>query len=228
MNYLAHSLSCLANPYEVAGAAVPDWLGMTRPRLRCRSRQAAPWVEADEPLTAAVARGVMRHHADDEWFHNTVAFNELSVELARRVRHATADDDGMRPSFLGHILVELLLDATLIAEERCCADDYYAALSLVDGNRVAAAVGKMIGVDAASLAPIIERFVEIKFLYDYQHDESLTFRLNQVMRRVGLPALPPRFIAILPDARRLIAASRDELLAAPAARTAPMLAALAC
>jgi hypothetical protein len=86
----------------------------------------------------------------------------------------------------------------------------------------------MIGVDASTLAPIIERFVAIKFLYDYQHDESLTFRLNQVMRRVGLPALPPRFIGILPDARRLIAASRDELLAAPAARRAPVLAALAC
>ena len=59
MNYLAHSLWCLDDPYQVAGAAVPDWLGLTKPRLRCRSRQAAPFLETGDPLTAAVARGVM-------------------------------------------------------------------------------------------------------------------------------------------------------------------------
>ena len=76
MNYLAHSLACLDDPYEVAGAAVPDWLGLTRPRLRCRSRHALPFVDLEEPKVAALARGIVRHHADDDWFHQTLAFNE--------------------------------------------------------------------------------------------------------------------------------------------------------
>jgi hypothetical protein len=215
----------LGDPYEVAGAAVPDWLGLTRPRLRCRSRQAAPFADHEDGLLSSVARGVSRHHADDDWFHQTTAFMELAAELSRRVRHATADQDGVRPSFLGHILVELLLDATLITKDPSRVDDYYAALGMVNAERVASAVGKMIGDDAAALAPIIKRFVAMRFLYDYLQDEPLAFRLNQVMRRVGLPALPPRFACMLPEARRLVADRSGELLKRRLPKQAPMLAA---
>jgi hypothetical protein len=225
MNYLAHSLACLDDPYEVAGAAVPDWLGLTRPRLRCRSRQALPWIDATDSATAAIARGVVRHHADDDWFHQTPAFCELSLEFARRIRHVTGDVDGMRPSFLGHILVELLLDATIMAEDPSTLDAYYAALSSVDANVVARAVGEMTGADASSLASIIRRFVPMRFLYDYVEDEPLAFRLNQVMHRVGLPNLPGRFTEILPQARALVARHRDELLP-PGADQRPALPAL--
>ena len=212
MNYFAHSLACLTQPYEVAGAAVPDWLGMTRPRLRCRSRHAAPFVRHADAETAAVARGVMRHHADDDWFHQSAAFGELSIELSRRVRGVTADIDGMRPSFLGHILVELLLDDALAADEPERLDRYYAALAAVDPGRVAAAVAVMTGSDAAPLASIIERFVEMRFLYDYADDGRLTYRLNQVMRRVGLGELPETFSEMLPAARALVAKHRRDLL----------------
>jgi hypothetical protein len=212
MNYLAHSLSCLDDPYEVAGAAVPDWLGLTRPRLRCRSRHALPWVDSADPAMAAIARGIMRHHADDDWFHQTAAFCELSLEFARRVRRVTGDVDGMRPSFLGHILVELLLDAVIMAEDPGVLDAYYAALSSVDPQQVAGAVGQMTGADASALASIVRRFVPMRFLYDYVEDEPLAFRLNQVMHRVGLPNLPGRFTEILPDARALVARHRDDLL----------------
>ncbi len=227
MNYLAHSLACIDDPYQVAGAAVPDWLGLTNPRLRCRSRQAEPFLDGDDAATAAVARGVMRHHADDGWFHETTAFCELSLECARRVRHATGDVDGMRPSFLGHILVELLIDASLIAEDRAGVDAYYAALGAIDAPRVAQAISEMTGADASPLASIIERFTAMRFLYDYVEDELLTYRLNQVMRRVRLPDLPQRFVKILPAARTLVTAHRDELLTAPVVEDRPLLAALA-
>jgi hypothetical protein len=212
MNYLAHAMACLDDPYQVAGAATPDWLCMTRPRLRCRSRQAAPFVDADDPRFASLARGILRHHADDDWFHETGAFGDLSMELARQVRRATGDRDGMRPGFLGHILVELLLDAALIAEDRRGVDAYYAALEAVDPRFVANAIGAMNGCDASGVAGLISRFVEIRFLYDYMEDASLLFRLNQVMRRVRLPELPAQMLDILPDARQLIFEQRIALL----------------
>jgi hypothetical protein len=122
----------------------------------------------------------------------------------------------MRPHFLGHILVELLLDAALIAEDPRGVDAYYRALAAVDARRVAEAVGRMNGADASPLVEIIERFLAMRFLYDYVEDEPLAYRLNQVMRRVRLPELPARFIEILPDARRLAVYWRDELLTPPA------------
>ena len=224
MNYLAHALDCLDDPYEVAGRAVPDWLCLTRPRLRCRSRHAQPHFGSPCPITRAVARGVARHHADDDWFHHTAAFGELSLELARRVRQATGDLGGMRPGFLGHILLEMLLDAAVIADEPQTADRYYAALAAVDVRKVARTVSLLIAGDAVQLEHIITRFVELEFLYDYSYDELLLYRLNQVMRRVRLPELAPDFVDIFPDARRLIADARGALLPEPARHAAEKLA----
>ncbi|MBX3427318.1 MAG: hypothetical protein KF688_16690 [Pirellulales bacterium] len=216
MNFLAHSLFVADDPYEIAGAAAPDWLPLTRPRVRCRSRSAAPYVEHPEPAVAALARGIVRHHADDDWFHNSRAFAELELQLARAVRLATRDDDGMRPKFLGHILVELLLDAALAEREPELLDRYYDRLAEVDPSEVARRVSEFAGADAGQLGRIIPRFCELRFLFDYADDQRLVFRLNQVMQRVRLPELPESFAAILPEARIAVAERTDELLAAPA------------
>lgn len=215
MNYLAHGIASLDDPYQTAGVAVPDWLGLTRPRLRCRSRHAAPFVDDDDLNVAAIARGVCRHHAEDDWFHQSPAFGELSIDFSRRIRRATDDAEAVRPSFLGHILVELLLDAELIEQDPACVDRYYAALAEVDATAAARAVGQMNGADASPLADIIERFRLVRFLYDYVDDDRLTFRLNQVMRRVGLCKLPASFGAVLAPARRAVHCRAGELLAAP-------------
>jgi hypothetical protein len=212
MNYLAHALDCLDDPYQVAGRAVPDWLCLTRPRLRCRTRHAQRHLDSPCDVTAAVARGVVRHHADDDWFHHTPAFGDLSLELARRTREATGDADGMRPSFLGHILVEMLLDAAIAVDDPRLVERYYAALSAVDARQAARAVGRMIDGDAAQLEHIITRFVDIEFLYDYAEDTLLLFRLNQVMRRVRLPELAPNFVDMLPGARLAVSEARHALL----------------
>ena len=108
--------------------------------------------------------------------------------------------------------MELLLDAALIAEDRRGVDAYYAALAAVDAEFVAAAIGQMNGCDASGVAGLITRFVELRFLYDYIEDETLLFRLNQVMRRVKLPELPGRMLEILPGARQLVAEHRAALL----------------
>jgi hypothetical protein len=219
VNYFAHAIDLLDDPYAVAGAAVPDWLGMTQPRIRCRARHARPWINHHDATVAAIARGVVRHHADDDWFHQTAAFGDLSTALAREVRRVTGDADGMRPGFLGHILVELLLDATLLEERPAALERYYDALASIDALVVANAVSELSAVDASQLASIIERFVELRFLFDYADDRLLVMRLNQVMRRVGLPQLPERLAEMLPAARTLVAARRDELLPPLAVRT---------
>ncbi len=218
VNYFAHAIDLLDDPYQAAGAAVPDWLGLTRPRIRCRARHAQPWIDHHDATVAAVARGVVRHHADDDWFHQTSAFGDASIALAREVRRVTGDADGMRPGFLGHILVELLLDAMLLEEQPAALHRYYDALASVDAKIVADAVSEFSAVDASPLAAIIERFVELRFLFDYADDRLLVMRINQVMRRVGLPQLSERMTEILPTARTLVAARRDELLPPLAAR----------
>ena len=62
---------------------------------------------------------------------------------------------------------------------------------------------------------MIERFSDIRFLYDYVDDDKLLFRLNQVMNRVGLTRLPEPVGRWLPRAQELVESRRTELLTPP-------------
>lgn len=212
MNYFTHGRAFVDDPYFLAGTAVPDWLNVVARRVKARSKHAQEFVDDADPRLAAVAQGVMRHHADDGWFHETTAFAELSWQLTAAVRDALPPDDGLRPSFLGHILVELLLDAALIAEEPERLEAYYAALTTVDPAFVQHAVGRMATGVPERLAEFLPLFIREGFLWDYRDDGKLWFRLNQVMRRVNLPPLPAAFCELLPEARRLVEERKSELL----------------
>jgi hypothetical protein len=212
MNYLAHGWRFASEPYVLAGTAAPDWLSVIDRKVRLRSRTAAEFTADADPALAAVARGVVQHHIDDAWFHATTAFNELSLAFAVEVRAALPGDEGFRPSFLGHILVELLLDAALTEEDPRRLDDYYAALAALDPAATERAVSRLATRPVERIAALVGRFLHERFLYDYLDDGKLLTRLNHVMRRVGLPQLPPDLADLFPTLRQRVRERRAELL----------------
>lgn len=217
MNYFAHAFRFLDDPYFVAGTALPDWLSVVDRKVRVHTKKAAPRINDFDPRIAALARGIVQHHADDRWFHGVGAFLELSTDFSRRIRAAVAPDETPRPGFLGHILVEMLLDATLIERHPARIEAYYDVVAELDAGLIEAAVGEMAGKSAAPLARFIPLFHAERFLPDYVDDDKLCLRLNQVLRRVGLPRLPDEFRHVLPEARRQVNARAEELLPPPLA-----------
>ena len=117
MNYFAHALPFLDRPYFVAGAAVPDWLAVIERRLRVRAKHA----EAFRHDARSVGGGGGRRRVATPWRrrplspHAGLRRNLAGVDrfLSRSLSGASRT---LRPAFLGHVLVELLLDAALIAE----------------------------------------------------------------------------------------------------------------
>jgi hypothetical protein len=215
LNYFAHGRAFLHDPYFLAGTAVPDWLSVVDRRMRVRSKAAVPFASHEDKRWASVAAGIVQHLDDDRWFHATRAFAELSLQFTRLARERLSDDEGFRPSFLGHILVELLLDATLIATDVSRLDEYYRALEGMDADVVGNAVNAMATRTSQLLPVFIKRFCAERFLYDYLEDAKLVWRLNHVMRRVNLPQLPESFANVLPGARRQVDARQVELLTRP-------------
>ncbi len=215
MNYFAHGRHFVDDPYYLAGTAVPDWLNIVDRRVRIREHQAEPFVATDDQRLGRVAAGIVQHCRDDAWFHNTRAFAELSMSLCAMLRDRLPADEGFRPHFLGHILVEILLDAQLIADEPERLDDYYAALERVDSAEIERAVNRMSARPTHRLGKLIPLFSRERFLFDYADDGKLLFRLNQVMRRVRLPFLPAELATWFATARRMVAQRKDELLVGP-------------
>lgn len=212
MNYFAHGHAFVTAPWLLAGTAVPDWLSVLDRRVRARGKHAARLLAARDTRLVQVAAGILRHHHDDDWFHRTRAFTELSWQFTADIRDRLPRDDGLRPSFLGHILVELLLDDELIRRNPAHLAAYYAAMDGLDVELVAWAVNRICGGRVARLEWLIPRFSSERFLYDYAEDGKLLYRLNHVMRRVGLSPLPETLQAWFPEARRLVSARADELM----------------
>lgn len=214
MNYFAHALPFLDRPHFAAGACVPDWLTAADRPLRLRARHAAAFLDDADRRVAEVAAGVLQHLDDDARFHETRAFAETSLALSVMVRDALGGESGMRPAFLGHLLVELLLDAALIADDPARLTEYYRLLDALDADQIEASVNRMAPRPTRRLAGFIELFRRERVLWDYLEDAKLTVRLGQIMRRVRLDPLPGRFAALLPAARELVELHRNDLVTA--------------
>ncbi|MFV1966194.1 MAG: hypothetical protein ACC628_12285 [Pirellulaceae bacterium] len=201
------------DPFFVAGTAVPDWLSVVDRRVRVTSKSAKQQVEEGDPTVAAVAAGIVQHHYDDAWFHGTAVFVSLNLEFSKGIRQRYPEDTSFRPSFLAHILVEILLDAELISRQPDRLVAYYEVLDAFDAARISKAVNQMATRPAERLEAFIPRFSAERFLYDYAEDGKLLGRLNRVMQRVGMPTLQEDFCEFLPLARGRVKEHADELLA---------------
>ncbi|MEZ6132439.1 MAG: hypothetical protein R3C59_27560 [Planctomycetaceae bacterium] len=215
MNYLAHGYRFLDDPLFLAGTAVPDWLSVVNRRVRVRRRLVEPVVAAtqDDHLRR-IGRGILQHHHDDDLFHRCEVFQRLEAEFSAAFRRHMPDRYDHRPAFLGHILVELLLDATLAERDPTLLNRFYAAMARVNAQLVEDAVNHMAARSTDQLAWFIERFRQERFLEDYANNTTLALRLNQVLKRVRLEPMSDQVMDVLEFARRRLHSTADLLLSA--------------
>ena len=152
-----------------------------------------------------------QHHQDDHWFHQSRAFNELSIRFSVELKELF-DDRGMRPGLAGHILVELFLDAHLHQANPGKLDYFYQQVSRVDVTKVQAAVNKFSTRRTDRLAAAITRFVGEKYVYDYSTDRGIVYRINRVFARIGLDTVKSQIFAWMPTARSRVYDRSDQLL----------------
>jgi hypothetical protein len=227
MNYYAHGVRWMDRPWYAAGTAVPDWLSVVDRQVRVRSKTTRRYLETAQGHEAELARGILQHLEDDDWFHRSQAFAIVSDRLTREFRQALPHDDGPRPHFLGHIVTELVLDAVLIARDPPRLERYYALFDQVDPQRIETTVGAIAGKPAGGLAWFVTAFRQERFLSDYGDSRRLLRRLNQVMQRVKLEPLPDQVQQVLEQARPLVEAEAPRLLAGFPPQSLDLLAPLA-
>ncbi len=212
LNYLAHAYQHLHTPYFAAGTALPDWMSVIDRKNRARRQYAEPVVTHPDPQISAFAQGCLQHHADDFWFHQSQCFVALSTQFAVELRGLLEEGLGHQAGFVGHISVELLLDAILVERHPSLLDDYYGMLASVEVDVLQTAANAICRQPVTRLVELVPRFIEARFLADYSDDVLLLRSLNGVMKRIGLPRLPESVAAWLAIARVRVRAQADQLL----------------
>jgi hypothetical protein len=215
MNFLCHAMPYFDKPLLAVSTGIPDWLSVVDRKIRARGKLARQFLDSDDHELRLVAHGIIRHIEDDRWFHGTQAFVETNLRLAVELRRLLPGDAGFRPTFVGHILIEMFLDAFWIRDDRGNAEHYYSVVQSISPATIQRCVNAITGKPTDALTPVIERFVDIQFLYDYLDHDKLLMRLNQVMKRVGLMPLPDEVRRWLPEAQKLVESRRHRLLTPP-------------
>ena len=149
MNFLAHAIPYLDQPLLAISTGIPDWLGVVDRKIRARGKLAQPHLNSVDTDLRLVAGGIMRHIEDDRWFHGTQAFAETNMQLAVELRDLLPGDAGFRPTFVGHILTEMLLDSFWIRDQRATADRYYEAIDSIPAATIQRCVELITGKPTA-------------------------------------------------------------------------------
>jgi len=212
MNYFSHAIRFLDRPVFAVATGLPDMLSVADRSVRLRARRMEPFRETASPFDAEVAAGALQHLEDDAWFHKTLAFVETNVELTRLFRETIGSGDGMRCSFLGHIVTELQLDGVLAERYPDLLDRYYDIVGDTDADAIQACVNRMAARQTDHLAILIPKFHQEQFLRDYSEPSRLRFRLNQVMLRVRLDQLPEVLEEALAESWRIVKSRAEALL----------------
>jgi hypothetical protein len=212
MNYFSHGIRFIDRPYFLAGTAVPDWIRVFDRDSRVRSQRVEPFAIDDTSIRSELAAGILQHLEDDDTFHGNGTFIQICAQLSILFRDGLPADDGLRPSFLGHIATELILDAILIERFPNRLHAYYDSMRKIDAELIQTHVNEMVRDPARRLAEFIGIFHREQFLWDYRDPKRLLGRLNQVMWRVKLQPLPPETVLLLEAARPIVERSFDKLL----------------
>jgi hypothetical protein len=198
----------------MSGTGVPDMLNVVNRKVRVRSRNLKPLLESSDVDVAEIAAGIQQHLDDDRWFHATKVFNQLNLEFAQAMRDADPEDHSLRPRFLGHIIIELLIDARLAEMRPRLLDRYYEVLEQVDAKKIQQVINMASACQTDQFVRFFEVFCRERFLYDYLDDQRLAYRLNQVMKRVGLPLFGDSIMELIPSIRRRVYDCHEALLTA--------------
>jgi len=212
VNYLAHGIRFFDRPYFLIGSAIPDLLSVVNRRSRVRRRtieERLPMLTGDD---RELALGILQHLHDDQWFHGTPGFYAATGDLSRHFRDVLGPDDDWNCGFLGHLVTELLIDATLSQDYPDSLNRYYAVWQQIDPDDVQRVVGGLATEPPENLSRFIGIFLQERFLEDYHNNGRLLFRLNQVMKRARLRELPDVILPVLESGRGLIRERLPDLL----------------
>lgn len=200
MNFLAHALLHLDDPWVVAGTSLPDWLRVVQRGVRLHPARLRSLALAEGTAAHRLRAGVLRHHEDDERFHAEPGFEAVARALTLALR-ALSPDPRFRASTIAHIAVEVLVDAALLRSHPGSGERYYQALAALEPRELSAAAATLVGSELPRMPELHRRFVAARFILDYQSDEGVQEALDAVLVRTGLPPTPPGTLAAIERAR---------------------------
>ncbi len=184
MNFLSHYYfdRTSNNAHVVMGTVLPDL-------IKNAAREANLYPQKNEFLFKGnldeeqLLFGWKRHLAVDLIFHSSNFFLEKTPELKQLIK-PIVENTAVRPSFLAHIGLELLLDHLLVEHNLVQVNHFYDQLNAVKKESLRDFLEHCNLKTPDVFFNFLEKFISSKYLLSYQKLENISYALNRICMRL--------------------------------------------
>ncbi|MCC8409868.1 hypothetical protein LJ707_13100 [Mucilaginibacter sp. UR6-1] len=181
MNFLSHYYyeRDNTNCYFVLGTVLPDLLKNADKNVIIHPEK----LEHPDPRVNALIGGWKKHLEVDRHFHSSAFFAEHSHALRLELAPVIAGS-AVKPFFLGHIAIELILDNLLITTGEVNPDDFYDHLQACNSDVIVNFL-QFSGMDDPDIfLRFFAMFKKERYLHSYAETQHIAYALKRICMRV--------------------------------------------
>lgn len=186
MNFLSHYYfeRYALDSHQVFGGLLPDLLKNVDKNYSFQIQKYEQQLSGN-PNYIAITTGWKRHLEVDKEFHSSPFFYEHTHRLRKQIEYIVRDLP-IRPSFLAHIALELLLDHLLIENQILSVARLYEHLENIDKNSVKNYLKVFGKIDDDLFFRFYDRFVASRYIFDYAKIENIPHALFNICKRIWI------------------------------------------
>ena len=181
MNFLSHyyfDRQC-ANCYHILGTVLPDLLKNADKTIVLHPEK----LRHHTPAVNAIIEGWQKHLDVDRHFHSSDFFVAHSRGLKEQLR-PVIEGSPVKPFFLGHIAIELILDNLLITTHKIRVDDFYDYLEQCQEDVVREFLTFSGMPDPNIFLNFFESFKKNRYLETYIDTAQVAYALKRICMRI--------------------------------------------
>ena len=199
MNFLSHYYFERENedPNRVIGTILPDLVKNAHKDWNFYPQKNEEAFLTDKKLISLLT-GWKRHLEVDILFHSSDFFTAHTAKL-KQLLVPILEGSEVRPSFLAHIGVELLLDHLLVIHEKIDINSFYNHLNKVDDAKLATFLKKCGAFDTDHFFKFLNGFKSSRYLLSYQKIENISYALQRICMRLWAHPFDEKTVLLLTE-----------------------------
>jgi acyl carrier protein phosphodiesterase len=184
MNFLSHYYfeRNNLNANVVIGTVLPDFVKNAQKELNLYPQKKPELFIANKSLNQ-ILDGWKRHLAVDQIFHSSDFFIQEMAKL-KQLLLPILKDSPVRPSFLAHIGVELVLDHLLVINGKININVFYDHLNNVKDHDLKLFLNTCGAENTDPFLKFLTSFKSSKYLLSYQKLENISYALQRICMRL--------------------------------------------
>lgn len=199
MNFLSHFYFERKNHDEnmVIGTVLPDLVKNAHKDWNLYPQKKPELFTIDAKLNSFLT-GWKRHLEVDLLFHSSTFFYTETAKL-KQLLLPILGDSLVRPSFLAHIGVELVLDHLLVIHRKIDINTFYEHLNNVDDKELSTFLIKCGTSDNDKFFTFLNSFRSSRYLLSYQKLENISYALQRICMRLWAHPFDEATVALLTE-----------------------------